>query len=592
MELVAQPRFREGVTKNASSLVQPDSKYRLSLGQLVLAGFVFCFLLALSFSSFASSNRALRFESQSVSATTQSSAIIIAQRETLVYGIKLSEWLHGAMPRRDVQIARATLAQRLYVKDFTGSSLGERADPEYFRILKESDALVASGGSGYLSSVLQVSFLTRGRFIIDNLISQSHVLINDYTQTVSSQIESNANSLRNAARKALDLLFLSFFLSTILVIWIVRSFRRQYRSQRQISDVNQKHLEEVREELGAAHEVVQSLQNINEAKTDFVATVNHELRTPLTSIIGYIDILKTFSLEKHDDEFRKYLNVMDRNAAVLLDLVESILLLSALDASELLHETSSIDLIEKCKKSISALQYELNSSSIKVDVDYDRADFYTIQGVPALFSQVFSNLLSNAIKFSPTNSTIRVSFIRITNAQKQSVIRIEVRDQGMGIAGEEIGLLFSKFYRARNASASGIPGSGLGLAIVQKIVALHGGTILIESSLGVGTAVIVEVPTEITPLERLVMGNRGGVIERGINSINESSVENLEATAHEVGGAIGFYTFSQESRELLDFSRWLRSNPKADLEAILTKKADLLDMLRNSLSRIPDEETV
>ena len=580
------------MTKSASSLVQPDSKYRLSLGQLVLGGLIFCLLLALSFSSFASSNRALRFESQSVSATTQSSAIIIAQRETLVYGIKLSEWLHGAMPRRDVQIARATLAQRLYVKDFTGSSLGERADPEYFRILKESDALVASGGSGYLSSVLQVSFLTRGRFIIDNLISQSHVLINDYTQTVSSQIESNANSLRNSARKALNLLFLSFFLSTILVIWIVRNFRRQYRSQRQISDVNQKHLEDVREELGAAHEVVQSLQNINEAKTDFVATVNHELRTPLTSIIGYIDILKTVSLEKHDDEFRKYLDVMDRNAAVLLDLVESILLLSALDASELLHETSSIDLIEKCKKSISVLQFELNSSSIKVDVDYDRVDFYTIQGVPALFSQVFSNLLSNAIKFSPTNSTIRVSFIRITNAQKQNVIRIEVRDQGMGIADEEIGLLFSKFYRARNASASGIPGSGLGLAIVQKIVALHGGTILIESSLGVGTAVIVEVPTEVTPLERLVMGNRVGVIERGINSINESSVENLEATAHEVGGAIGFYTFFQESRELLDFSRWLRSNPKADLEAILTKKAALLDMLRNSLSRIPDEETV
>ena len=200
--------------------------------------------------------------------------------------------------------------------------------------------------------------------------------------------------------------------------------------------------------------------------------------------------------------------------------------------------------------------------------------------------QVFTNLISNAIKFSSEHSQIDISFSKYKNADQQKMVRVEVRDRGIGIPAQDLPFLFSRFFRASNAEGSGIPGSGLGLAIVKRIVELHQGKIFAESTAGEGTTMIVELPFAVSALEELVMGKRQDVLERAINSIVNGQVAELVDITHDVGGAIGFYTFMHESEELINFSRWLEANPSAAQEEIIAKKDALLVMLNQTLERI------
>jgi signal transduction histidine kinase len=349
---------------------------------------------------------------------------------------------------------------------------------------------------------------------------------------------------------------------------------------------SQRTLDEVRKELEAAHEEILTLQSINEANTDFVSTVNHELRTPLTSIIGYIDLLQDFTLADKNNEFHRYLDVMDRNASILLDLVESILFLTALDSRDAMADTVVVDLVEICEKCVASQLLAIKTANINVSGNYDQEQTFSVLGDKTLLMQVFTNLISNAVKFSSENSKIDISFSRYKNPDQQKMVRVEVRDRGIGIPAQDLSLLFSRFFRASNARGSEIPGSGLGLAIVKRIVELHQGKIFAESTIGEGTSMIVELPFTVTALEELVMGKREDVLERAINSIANCQVAALGAVTHDVGGAIGFYTFMVESEGLLNFSRWLKANPNADQDEIIAKRDALLVILNQTLERI------
>ena len=568
-----------------------NSRYRLDRGQIILATLASLVLVALSVSSFTSSDRALDLATQANSATTQSTAIIISQRETLVFAVKYSEWLHGSIPRRDLQIARALLAQRLAVVDFTGKSLGSRLRPAYLKALRSADEIIASGNSGYLTINLQRKLQAESKPVIDSIISEGHLMIDDYSRTVSLQIKGFATSQGSASTRNLYLLFALILVMSMLTTWTGIKIRSQYRRDRTQNALEDARLKEVRDELGKAKAAVQKLESLNEAKNEFVTTINHELRTPLTSIIGYVEVLKDFSTKEHDGEFHRYLEVVDKNATVLLQLVESILLLSALDASESNVELNDCDLLEICRYAVSLLQLEIDTDGLEVVFQYDESEKYLVQGKSNQLLQVFSNLISNAVKFSPRNSKILVSLRRGLEVDQLGTIFVEVRDNGIGIPETEINRLFSQFFRASNAVESPIPGSGLGLAIVKKIIDLHHGDISVESAVGLGTTMKVSLPVGVSAVEKLISESRVGVLRRAIASISTASTDELIDKCHEIGGALGFYTFLDEGSEVLIFSRWLRANPEAELKTVKMKKAEILAMLRETLLAIEGEES-
>jgi len=436
-----------------------------------------------------------------------------------------------------------------------------------------------------IGSIIVIVLITIG-FSILAATNRALNLTIDSKSASSAQIESYEQSQHASAHLILILVLISRILVVLFIVWVVINFRTHYRKQRLANIKSQASLTQVRKELGAAHEQMIDLRSINEAKTDFVTTVNHELRTPLTSIIGYIDLLQDFTLDVNDKEFHQYLDVMDRNAIILLELVESILFLTALDSRDAMDDPVVVDLVELCEKCVASQLLAIKTANINVSGNYDQEQTFSVLGNKTLLMQVFTNLISNAVKFSSENSKIDISFSRFKNADQQKIVRVEVRDQGIGIPAQDLSLLFSRFFRASNARGSEIPGSGLGLAIVKRIVELHQGKIYAESTIGEGTSMIVELPFTVTALEELVMGKREDVLERAINSIANCQVADLGAITHDVGGAIGFYTFMHESDELLNFSRWLKANPSADQHEIIAKRDALLVILNHALERI------
>jgi two-component system phosphate regulon sensor histidine kinase PhoR len=132
----------------------------------------------------------------------------------------------------------------------------------------------------------------------------------------------------------------------------------------------------------------------------------------------------------------------------------------------------------------------LSAESAKVSISPDIEPGITISADPARILQVIDNLLSNAVKYTPPTGEITLLLRR-----ESDHVLLEVRDTGIGIHAEDLEGLFTKFFRARNATAMAIPGIGLGLMITRIIVEAHGGSIEAHSQEGVGTSILVRLPS-------------------------------------------------------------------------------------------------
>jgi signal transduction histidine kinase len=236
------------------------------------------------------------------------------------------------------------------------------------------------------------------------------------------------------------------------------------------------------------------LRELDRLKDEFISLVSHELRTPLTSIRGYVELLQEDG--RLDDEQLRYLGVVDRNSARLLDLVSDLLFLAQVDAGKLTFELRPVELdvlvaecVEASQPTASARSIELVASTTSLPCP--------VQGDPTRLAQVLDNLISNALKFTPAGGRVEV---RLGPAEGAAVI--EVEDTGLGLAADEQAQLFQRFFRSSRASENAIPGTGLGLAIAKTIVERHGGRIGLESALDVGTTVRVELPLSLSELGR------------------------------------------------------------------------------------------
>ena len=560
-----------------------DSSFSLNRLQIFFSIVLVIALVVLSVLTLGSAKNSLKFSVESQTATSQLEAATEVRRQIFDFDVSFSQWTTGHIPLSELTNVREPLLQSLGVSLTPPISYAKLGNQKLALLLEAADQLMATVGPGYFPIKLQDKYLVDSLDIINGLTAVARSFTNPYVAAVDSQINNYSKSERATSNRILSRFLIWLVLAVALIIWIVASVRLQtIRSRKEILK-SQENLELAREELNQAHETDIALQKINETKTDFVSTLNHEMRTPLTSIIGYLDILKDFTAVSNDAEFHKYLGVMDRNAFILNEIIESILFLSSLDNQEIIPDPTVIDLVDLCESVIFDQSLLIKEADVNVKTNYIDGQYYSVLGSKALLAQVFSNLISNAVKFSPAKSTVEISFTRYLNQDEKQLIRVEVKDQGIGIPSAELPNLFTKFYRASNAVNNEVPGSGLGLAIVKRIVDLHQGEVSAESVEGEGATMIVELPFAISSLEELVIGKRQEVLERAIRDISEGQVEDLVRITHDVGGAIGFYTYVKESEKLISLSQWLKKNPHADKKLIAEKRTDVLKMLDKSL---------
>jgi PAS domain S-box-containing protein len=230
------------------------------------------------------------------------------------------------------------------------------------------------------------------------------------------------------------------------------------------------------------------LRKLDRMKDEFIALVSHELRTPLTSIRGYLELLvdDPETLELPDLQ-RDWLRVIDRNAERLLRLVEDLLLTAQANAGALALEKSELDVAAVVEQAVQAGAPVAAARGISLTWSADSVA--QVNGDRMRIGQVVDNLVSNALKFTPAGGRVEVRAVSLGK-----VTRIEVADTGMGIAQDELGHLFDRFFRTARAQDEAIPGVGLGLSIAKAIVEAHGGRIAVRSRDGDGTTFTVDLP--------------------------------------------------------------------------------------------------
>lgn len=251
-------------------------------------------------------------------------------------------------------------------------------------------------------------------------------------------------------------------------------------SARNISD-----LKKVARELRQAqHEA----ETASRAKSAFVANMSHELRTPLNAIIGFSDILMQESFGPIGNRYSEYANDIHRSGMHLLGLVSDILDLSKIEAGqETLHE-KRFPLKPILKDCISLLTEKASEKSLIFKTNMEEEFF--LYGDEIKIKQVLLNLASNAVKFSFPDGTIHIT----AQSDPNGGLEIAVSDSGPGIDPDRIELAFESFQRLDHAMQNAVEGTGLGLPISRRLCELHGGTLHLESELGVGTSAIVRLP--------------------------------------------------------------------------------------------------
>jgi two-component system, OmpR family, phosphate regulon sensor histidine kinase PhoR len=238
--------------------------------------------------------------------------------------------------------------------------------------------------------------------------------------------------------------------------------------------------------------LVEKLQAVDAAKSDFFATVSHELRSPLTTIEGYLELMADNEEHPLAGEQRDMAEIIERSARRLHTLIDDVFTLARLESEAFTAEARPVDIAKVVGGAVEAILPEAENKQIGVAVA--RVDTGpVVQGDSGQLERVMINLLSNAVKYTPAGGAVSVS---ATAANGSAVI--VVSDTGIGIPEAEQSRLFSRFFRASNAVRGKIPGTGLGLVIVRTIVASHDGTISVQSKEGTGTTFTIELPCQTT----------------------------------------------------------------------------------------------
>ncbi|ANT50678.1 ATP-binding protein [Mesorhizobium amorphae] len=258
----------------------------------------------------------------------------------------------------------------------------------------------------------------------------------------------------------------------------------------------------LREELAAAKEATAAAEV---AKGRFLAVVSHELRTPLNAIIGFSDMLlhEMFGAFK-DPRQKEYVGLVRDSGQHLLGVVTSILDVSRIEAGAYATEPEPFRFVEAVDMCRSMMQLQAEAKSIRLTTQI-ASDSGEINADRRAVQQILINLVSNAIKFTPDGGDVLVGAKRVG-----SRLHFWVSDTGIGIAEEDFENLCKPFMQIQNDYTRRFEGTGLGLSLVKGLVALHDGTMSIESVLGEGTTVTISLPVN-GPKGRS-KGKDGGVL--------------------------------------------------------------------------------
>jgi PAS domain S-box-containing protein len=266
--------------------------------------------------------------------------------------------------------------------------------------------------------------------------------------------------------------------------------------------------------MATLREVAQALQKAKEeadianaAKSEFLSRMSHELRTPLNAILGFGQILETQDLDPLANESIGFILSGGRH---LLGLINEVLDIARVESGHIELSLEPIALNDIVPEACSLMRHLATDRHIGLGENTSKLGHVYVRADRQRLKQVLINLLANAIKYNRESGQVEV----ICQHRPDGWIDIAVRDTGPGIPPQDLSKLFTPFERL-GAANSEIEGTGLGLVLSQRLVAVMGGTLKVESTLGLGTTFTVSLPQAIAPEKQLTNLREGNELKDG-----------------------------------------------------------------------------
>jgi two-component system cell cycle sensor histidine kinase PleC len=261
----------------------------------------------------------------------------------------------------------------------------------------------------------------------------------------------------------------------------LRRSRQTLETQaQQLADLAERHLEQKAE-----------AESANRAKSEFLANMSHELRTPLNAIIGFSEVMeKQMFGALGSQRYVDYCADIRESGTYLLHVVSDVLDMARLEAARVRLEKSVFDIGHAVDAAVCGVEPAARDKDVRISSE--TPNNCVLQADRGAIEKMLNILLCNAVKFTQPGGRISVR-----TQQARDGLRIEVEDTGCGIPAEAMARLGKPFEQIDKRLANGMKGSGLGLAIARSLVDLHGGTLRIRSTVGVGTIVTLQFPQRV-----------------------------------------------------------------------------------------------
>lgn len=248
----------------------------------------------------------------------------------------------------------------------------------------------------------------------------------------------------------------------------------------------------VAERTDQLREANEELWTVSQAKIELLANVSHELRTPLTAILGFSEVLVTgldgpLNPRQHEDA-----STILSSSRRLVELIDDLIDISQIEADRIELRTQPVDVAAVLSTVAEEVRPLAGQKGIGLALE-EVSEGLEIEADSIRIHSIVLHLVSNAVKFTPTGGTVRICAATesATGDDARPMLRIDVSDTGIGIAAEDQDRIFEKFHRLGGAEHQG---TGLGLAIARHLTNLHGGSLTVESTLGLGSTFSVRIP--------------------------------------------------------------------------------------------------
>nr|WP_276576060.1 PAS domain S-box protein [Oceanirhabdus seepicola] len=261
-----------------------------------------------------------------------------------------------------------------------------------------------------------------------------------------------------------------------------------------IRDISErKRAEELQKRIKEEERRLKEAIEYERLRNEFFTNLSHEFKTPLNLIFSIVQLLKVKDITKgeNEDKFNQYLKILNQNGYRLLRLINNLIDITKIDSNYFNIELQNCNIVSTVEDIILSVAQYIENKNIEIIFDTD-VEEKIMACDPDKIERIVLNLISNSIKFTESGGSITVNIY-----DKGNSIMISVKDTGIGIPENKIGVIFNRFGQVDKSTTRNHEGSGIGLALVKSLVEMHEGSIEVESEYGKGTEFIITLPVKI-----------------------------------------------------------------------------------------------